>query len=45
MDHIGPLTVQAPSRGRSGPSSLQIQAKLQVYLWLGSIKHKKYFPR
>ena len=35
----------SPSRGRPGLNNLQIQAKLQIYLWLGSIKHKKFFPR
>ena len=37
--------MQSPSRGRPGLNNLQIQAKLQIYLWLGSIKHKKFFPR
>ena len=40
-----PAFHQLPSRSRAGPAGWQIVAKLQMYLWLGLIKHKKYYPR
>ena len=33
-----------PGRKGTGPGGWLIQAKLQVYFWLGSIKHKKSYP-
>ena len=33
-----------PGRKGTGPGGWMIQAKLQVYFWLGSIKHKKSYP-
>jgi len=32
---------QLPGKKGSGPSGWAIQAKLQMYLWLGVLKHKK----
>lgn len=36
---------QLPGKKASGPGGWAIQAKLQMYLWLGLTKHKKYFLR
>lgn len=36
--------LQLPGRRGAGASGWMIQAKLQVYLWLGSSKHKKSYP-
>ena len=38
------LFLQLPGRKGSGSGGWMIQAKLQIYLWLGSIKHKKNYP-
>lgn len=35
------LLNQLPGKKGSGPTGWAIQAKLQMYLWLGVIKHKK----
>lgn len=32
-----------PGKKGLGPSGWTIQAKLQIYLWLGMLKHKKAF--
>jgi len=32
---------QLPGKKGSGPTGWAIQAKLQMYLWLGVVKHKK----
>ncbi|XP_047477393.1 LOW QUALITY PROTEIN: otoferlin-like [Penaeus chinensis] len=32
-----------PGRKSSGPGGWAIQAKLQIYIWLGMMKHKKHF--
>lgn len=32
-----------PGKKSSGPSGWVIPAKLQIYLWLGMLKHKKNF--
>ncbi|XP_064604472.1 otoferlin-like [Liolophura sinensis] len=37
------LLLKLPGKKASGQSGWSIQAKLQVYLWLGLIKHKKDF--
>ena len=38
------LFSKLPGRKGTGPGGWMIQAKLQVYFWLGSIKHKKSYP-
>ena len=38
------LLSKLPGRKGTGPGGWMIQAKLQVYFWLGSIKHKKSYP-
>ena len=38
------LIFQLPGKRGSGAGGWMIQAKIQVYLWLGSIKHKKNYP-
>ncbi|GLV33991.1 misfire [Carabus blaptoides fortunei] len=35
--------LKLPGKRASGPSGWTIQAKLQVYMWLGMLKHKKNF--
>lgn len=37
------LCLKLPGRKGLGPSGWAIQAKLQIYLWLGMLKHKKNF--
>ncbi|XP_069993363.1 otoferlin-like isoform X1 [Penaeus vannamei] len=37
------LFLKLPGRKSSGPGGWAIQAKLQIYLWLGMMKHKKHF--
>ena len=41
IQHLPPVLLSV--RG-SGAGGWMIQAKIQVYLWLGSIKHKKNYP-
>nr|CAD7397051.1 unnamed protein product [Timema cristinae] len=36
-------SLQLPGKKGIGPSGWSIQAKLQVYMWLGLLKHKKNF--
>lgn len=36
------VALQLPGRKSSGPGGWAIQAKLQIYLWLGLAKHKKH---
>ncbi len=38
------VLLQLPGRRGIGAGGWMIQAKLQVYFWLGSSKHKKFFP-
>ena len=38
------LLFKLPGRKGTGAGGWMIQAKLQVYFWLGSIKHKKSYP-
>ena len=38
------IFLQLPGKKGSGAGGWMIQAKLQIYLWLGSIKHKKNYP-
>ena len=33
-----------PGKRGLGSGGWQIQAKIQIYLWLGLIKHKKFYP-
>jgi hypothetical protein len=35
------LLLQSPGKKDSGSAGWGIQAKLQIYLWLGVLKHKK----
>ena len=35
--------IQLPGKRGMGPSGWTIQVKLQIYMWLGLIKHKKNF--
>ncbi|XP_076249647.1 otoferlin isoform X2 [Calliopsis andreniformis] len=37
------MFLKLPGKKRYGPSGWAIQTKLQVYMWLGILKHKKYF--
>lgn len=37
------MLVKLPGKKRFGPSGWAIQTKLQIYMWLGILKHKKYF--
>ncbi|KAG7196910.1 hypothetical protein KM043_000181 [Ampulex compressa] len=37
------LFLKLPGKKRFGPSGWAIQTKLQIYMWLGILKHKKYF--
>lgn len=39
---LGILCIQLPGKKRFGPSGWSIQAKLQIFMWLGILKHKKY---
>ena len=39
------MLLQLPGKRGLGSGGWQIQAKIQVYLWLGLIKHKKCYPR
>jgi len=32
-----------PGKHSTGPAGWQIQAKLTIYVWLGAVKHKKFF--
>ena len=38
------FSFQLPGRKGSGSGGWSIQAKVQIYLWLGSLKHKKNYP-
>jgi hypothetical protein len=38
------ILFQLPGKRGSGSGGWMIQSKLQVYFWLGSIKHKKNYP-
>jgi hypothetical protein len=35
---------QLPGKRGVGSGGWMVQAKLQMYFWLGSVKHKKSFP-
>ena len=35
--------LKLPGKQAAGPAGWQIRAKLTVYVWLGVVKHKKYF--
>lgn len=37
------MFLKLPGKKRFGPSGWAIQTKLQIYMWLGILKHKKYF--
>ncbi|XP_043482896.1 otoferlin-like isoform X2 [Leptopilina heterotoma] len=37
------IFLKLPGKKRYGPSGWTIQTKLQIYMWLGIMKHKKYF--
>jgi hypothetical protein len=37
------FVIQLPGKRGMGPSGWTIQAKLQIYMWLGLVKHKKNF--
>ncbi|XP_076663862.1 otoferlin isoform X3 [Andrena cerasifolii] len=37
------MFLKLPGKKRFGPSGWTIQTKLQIYMWLGILKHKKYF--
>ncbi|XP_063235260.1 otoferlin-like isoform X2 [Bacillus rossius redtenbacheri] len=37
------LLLKLPGKKGAGPSGWAIQAKLQMYMWLGLVKHKKHF--
>ncbi|XP_032668321.1 otoferlin-like isoform X1 [Odontomachus brunneus] len=37
------MFLKLPGKKRFGPAGWAIQTKLQVYMWLGMLKHKKYF--
>jgi hypothetical protein len=37
-----PLRFQLPGKKNYGSSGWSVPAKLQVYTWLGEMKHKKY---
>lgn len=41
QDDIIYLLLQLPSKKDSGSAGWAIQAKVQIYLWLGVLKHKK----
>ncbi|XP_068990051.1 otoferlin isoform X8 [Neodiprion pinetum] len=40
---IQTMFLKLPGKKRFGPSGWAIQTKLQIYIWLGILKHKKYF--
>ncbi|KAI4500926.1 hypothetical protein M0802_004137 [Mischocyttarus mexicanus] len=40
---IQTMFLKLPGKKRFGPSGWAIQTKLQIYMWLGILKHKKYF--
>uniref|UniRef100_A0A8D8QAC2 Otoferlin n=1 Tax=Cacopsylla melanoneura TaxID=428564 RepID=A0A8D8QAC2_9HEMI len=40
---VNTLFLKLPGKKSMGPNGWTIQAKLQMYLWLGLVKHKKYF--
>ncbi|XP_076628965.1 otoferlin isoform X7 [Colletes latitarsis] len=37
------MFLKLPGKKKFGPSGWAIQTKLQIYTWLGILKHKKYF--
>ncbi|XP_017781557.1 PREDICTED: otoferlin-like isoform X2 [Nicrophorus vespilloides] len=37
------MFLRLPGKKGQGPSGWAIQAKLEIYLWMGMLKHKKYF--
>jgi hypothetical protein len=37
------FVIKLPGKRGMGPSGWTIQAKLQIYMWLGLVKHKKNF--
>ncbi|XP_011330966.2 otoferlin isoform X2 [Ooceraea biroi] len=37
------MFLKLPGKKKFGPSGWAIQTKLQIYMWLGILKHKKYF--
>ncbi|XP_046836781.1 otoferlin isoform X1 [Vespa crabro] len=37
------MFLKLPGKKRFGPAGWAIQTKLQIYMWLGILKHKKYF--
>lgn len=37
------IFLRLPGKQASGPAGWQIRAKLMIYMWLGVVKHKKYF--
>ncbi|XP_053689019.1 otoferlin-like [Sabethes cyaneus] len=37
------IFLKLPGKLSEGPAGWQVRAKLHVYLWLGVLKHKKYF--
>ncbi|XP_076388300.1 otoferlin isoform X7 [Megachile rotundata] len=37
------MFLKLPGKKRFGPSGWAIQTKLQIYMWMGILKHKKYF--
>ncbi|XP_076646228.1 otoferlin isoform X2 [Halictus rubicundus] len=37
------IFLKLPGKKRFGPSGWAIQTKLQMYVWLGILKHRKYF--
>lgn len=39
------MFLKLPGKKRFGPSGWAIQTKLQIYMWLGILKHKKYFTQ
>ncbi|CAL4086030.1 unnamed protein product, partial [Meganyctiphanes norvegica] len=43
LNKLKNLVEDLPGRKASGPGGWAIQAKLQIYLWLGLAKHKKHF--
>ena len=42
LSHNTLLCSKLPGRKSTGPGGWTIQAKLQIYLWFGLSKHKKY---
>ncbi|XP_076068132.1 otoferlin-like isoform X2 [Oratosquilla oratoria] len=39
------IFLKLPGRRSAGPGGWAIQGKLQVYMWLGQLKHKKHFVK